>query len=748
MAELSPTTHAVLKLRLDGNGGTRRVAFARLWDDSKLTVTYERLRTLAIEYSCPDGAPRPDENYEVVVTYLDEDGDTITISTDEELTEAFLQFVDQQPPVLRASATVKRNKKPIPKVAPAAPASPKAAGTPPPRPRSAPPSRQPSSAAPINQKPPQQPQQQQGPAPGQTTKQLQTILESFVSVLASAVVALQSHVAAEPPRAAGAGSPTVMPASITAVATPKAAERARAHSRSPSPASRDQKATEQRAKENKNEKKPETEKKEKKTYPVPEGFDPKFIHGRHTCDGCLCTPIIGIRYHATNLPDYDLCQNCIGNYQGNSIEFEPSELDRDRPLQLRWQRRQERRQGRSNTSLYPGCRFGARQQPSRRPCGSSEPMDFALKEAIRRSLLDANVARVSKTDTEQVQNEKPEKDISLSRTEEGMPTKMRTLLDAPLDNDVRKTEPESVVVDEKVEKDEPEVSLSGSVEHTSALVAEVKEEQEEKSLKEEVQEISAAEVESVHSEDFDDEMHDEENETSSPAPSKSSFADEAEDPIAKAIGAALDQTAEAINDIFTEFDIPSSNNAPAEEASTRKDAAEAETPSLVADSVSALSISIPSVEASVAHMTIDAASVNSEPEIVADPSNSGLELSSEKIPTEDAVSMGSEPELVSDLLGSDMESPEEEKPEELVPEPEGSFIFESDDSVDKAKTEEEAKNESSDDDWSVVDEDAQRDAQAANDEMLARAAELIGSALFQSDMSASASASVSRKSDK
>merc|ERR1712232_365868 len=64
-----------------------------------------------------------------------------------------------------------------------------------------------------------------------------------------------------------------------------------------------------------------------------------FIHNRHTCDGCLCTPIVGDRYHSTNLPDYDLCAKCRGNYKGEEIQFEVVELERDRPMQLRWHRR-------------------------------------------------------------------------------------------------------------------------------------------------------------------------------------------------------------------------------------------------------------------------------------------------------------------------------------------------------------------------------------------------------------------------
>jgi Zinc finger, ZZ type len=53
---------------------------------------------------------------------------------------------------------------------------------------------------------------------------------------------------------------------------------------------------------------------------------PPFIHGRHTCDQCLTTPVIGKRYHALNLPDYDLCESCYCNYKGTDIAFEETEL--------------------------------------------------------------------------------------------------------------------------------------------------------------------------------------------------------------------------------------------------------------------------------------------------------------------------------------------------------------------------------------------------------------------------------------
>jgi Zinc finger, ZZ type len=50
-----------------------------------------------------------------------------------------------------------------------------------------------------------------------------------------------------------------------------------------------------------------------------------FIHGRHTCDGCLTTPIVGERHHCLDLPDFDFCQACYQKYDGPH-KFEPVEL--------------------------------------------------------------------------------------------------------------------------------------------------------------------------------------------------------------------------------------------------------------------------------------------------------------------------------------------------------------------------------------------------------------------------------------
>lgn len=91
-----------------------------------------------------------------------------------------------------------------------------------------------------------------------------------------------------------------------------------------------------------------------------------FIHARHTCDGCSKTPIIGTRYHAQKIPDFDLCATCFSKYEGEDLDFKPEalgkyfsqlddhfylnirnlnlfsiqSLDRDRNMQQRWLRRQ------------------------------------------------------------------------------------------------------------------------------------------------------------------------------------------------------------------------------------------------------------------------------------------------------------------------------------------------------------------------------------------------------------------------
>jgi Zinc finger, ZZ type len=61
------------------------------------------------------------------------------------------------------------------------------------------------------------------------------------------------------------------------------------------------------------------------TIPVVGIVDRPFIHGRHTCDGCLTTPIIGKRFHSVTQKDFDLCEKCNNNYTGRD-QFEEAQL--------------------------------------------------------------------------------------------------------------------------------------------------------------------------------------------------------------------------------------------------------------------------------------------------------------------------------------------------------------------------------------------------------------------------------------
>lgn len=155
------------------------------------------------------------------------------------------------------------------------------------------------------------------------------------------------------------------------------------------------------------------------------GAEKPFIHGRHTCDGCLTTPIVGNRYRATNLPDYDLCQHCYHNYKGSEIKFKPMELRRDVAFQARWhhryemnvtamkrrnRRRHSRSRGKDRCGAHECTNPGSERSPTSLPVSndcdtgvirdetnSESPVDAAagfddfdtlLKEAIRRSLDD------------------------------------------------------------------------------------------------------------------------------------------------------------------------------------------------------------------------------------------------------------------------------------------------------------------------------------------------------------------------
>jgi len=156
-----------------------------------------------------------------------------------------------------------------------------------------------------------------------------------------------------------------------------------------------------------------------------------FIHFRHTCDGCLCTPIVGTRHHATTLPDYDLCSKCRDNYKGDEIQFEIVELDRDRPFQLRWHRKRERNSKRGGYSRRSQrCRGnGLRCSPELFGSDIKEAItvvDSDIKEAIRRSLDDVDVKQ-----NDEPLDSKPDKSKnSVTETEETVKENLNSADDA------------------------------------------------------------------------------------------------------------------------------------------------------------------------------------------------------------------------------------------------------------------------------------------------------------------------------
>lgn len=160
-----------------------------------------------------------------------------------------------------------------------------------------------------------------------------------------------------------------------------------------------------------------------------EKFDSSFfIHARHTCDGCSKTPIIGTRYRATHIPDFDLCSNCYEKYEGEKTDFKPEALgmymcnlaiyciashlqsansyhlcistssDRDRDMQQRWLRKHL---SNANVCMHssPPCEGFRRSRNAEveRESGEQNPIEAAigflktLNPAIAQSLKDVEI---------------------------------------------------------------------------------------------------------------------------------------------------------------------------------------------------------------------------------------------------------------------------------------------------------------------------------------------------------------------
>ena len=319
-----------------------------------------------------------------------------------------------------------------------------------------------------------------------------------------------------------------------------------------------------------------------------------FIHGRHTCDGCLTTPIIGLRWHSTNLPDYDLCDRCKGNYKGDDIKFEAVELDRDRAFQTRWQRRQVRR---ARQARFAHARFAERNRSDKpmssaqaavaaaaaggRSASSSsemtsteakrgtEVMDVALKEAIRRSLADTKRADALMKDVDGDEEEKPAPKPEVVDTKPPETMTVDPKVSPEPSGDLLALKPDlwkgtnCTILNDASDKncyacDEPKVDPSPKPEYVAPSTPSEKK-------------------------DADEDM------VETPASAKTNFSEEAEGigDVAEHLGATLDACAGAIDAIVTELDSKAAEKCPPENPSAPP-TEEMDVP----DSVSAMTSSI------------------------------------------------------------------------------------------------------------------------------------------------------------
>ena len=255
-----------VSIQSTGTSQIRRVRLPRIADEGG-HVSYEELVGLVVTFTFPAESSSSAENFDCILTYFDEDEDAVTIASTSELVDAVEQFVDKK--VLRISTEVKRK----------------------------------TSAGASAPQTIQTPQPSIGTADRGTSTQpesleanLQTVLESFASVVVTAVSSLEKGLAAN-------SATNVARATPSSQNNPKVSEEPTKPVPKPAP---QPSAAAQLA---------ENQKHEFKDAVVP------HIHHRHTCDSCLMNPIVGARYHALNMTDYDICENCYPNYSGKETEF-------------------------------------------------------------------------------------------------------------------------------------------------------------------------------------------------------------------------------------------------------------------------------------------------------------------------------------------------------------------------------------------------------------------------------------------
>ena len=355
--------------------GTRRIPLQQLWDPTTETISYTQLEQILYELSQANA-----NTDTLTISYLDEDGHDITLSTQLELYDAVGQFIHKVPPVLRAKASVNKQgtNEPLPLPLQSLKAAlveirSKLAFV--------------QESTPLNQDPEfakyfkmlemgmplgavKQAMKRDGKQdrildlqnpsiPSRERKeQVSHVLDSILLVLSQAlesiaqqVESVKTQASKEYQEATGKGpqlgEPTPVPiarprdgrrryvearrreleqrkvaAMIASQAQVKQQEQQQNRAAKKKLAQAAKKVQLQQMKQIK---RAQQQKQQERMQQQQQDMN-TFIHGRHTCDGCLVTPIVGIRYHATNVPDYDLCQKCFPNYKGKEIEFAPEEL--------------------------------------------------------------------------------------------------------------------------------------------------------------------------------------------------------------------------------------------------------------------------------------------------------------------------------------------------------------------------------------------------------------------------------------
>lgn len=197
----------------------------------------------------------------ILFPYLSSVGDSVTIASSEELVDACEQYIGQK--VLRITTYVKA------KTAMA-----------------------PAPAATSGKKAPISVDRGTSTSASSPPIQIQDVLESFVGVLSTAVNHLQEGLAAKSPKNPVPSISPVDGAAANLGEDESPAEETAAKKAEETQVSQEQEDSKVPAVGKKPAAEPASEEEEE---------DRPFIHGRHTCDSCLSTPIIGTRYHSTNV---------------------------------------------------------------------------------------------------------------------------------------------------------------------------------------------------------------------------------------------------------------------------------------------------------------------------------------------------------------------------------------------------------------------------------------------------------------